>query len=108
MMPNGVSMARPPALMTPFALVWQTTQSPRAASCRPRSTVAAENTDASGRAIGAIDRHGSVAEAMPMPAATTAAMVANAPRRSTNGFRHLSAEAGGWDGVAGNTPWAEG
>src|SRR6202521_2479597 len=108
MVPNGVSIARPPALTTPSVTVWQTAQSPSAANCRPRSMVAAENTDASGRAIGAIDRHGSVAEAMPMPAATTAAIVARPPRRSTNGFRHLSAAAGGWDGVAGNTPWTEG
>src|SRR5580692_6902026 len=86
MVPNGVSMARPPALTAPFNSVWQTAQSPSAANCRPRAMVAAENTDASGRAIGAIDRHGSTAAAMPTIAAATAATLANAPRRLANGF----------------------
>src|ERR1700738_2109330 len=108
MMPNGVSMARPPALTTPSALVWQTAQSPRAASCRPRAMVAAENTDASGRAIGAIDRHGSTAAATPTLAAPSAAALASAWRRRTNGFCHLSVKAGGLDGVAGNAPAATG
>src|ERR1700737_922395 len=101
-MPNGVSMARPPALTALFALVWQTAQSPSAASCRPRAMVAAENTDASGCAIGAIDRHGSTAAAMPPTAAPSAAAPASAPRRLTNGFCHLSVEAGGLGGVPGN------
>src|SRR5712672_2246033 len=89
--PNGVSMARPPALMAPpFATVWQTAQSPRAASCWPRAMVAAENTEASGRAIGAIDRHGSTAAATPSAAAQKAATVASAPRRLANGFFQMS------------------
>src|SRR6202163_2805224 len=102
MMPNCVSMARPPALVTPVALVWQNAQSPRAASCPPRAMVAAENTDASGRAIDAIDRHGSTPAATPTIAATSAAALASAPRRLTNGFSHLSVEAGGLGGVRGN------
>src|SRR6267154_3277154 len=106
--PNGVSMARPPALRMPFAEVWQTAQSPSAASCCPRAMVAAENTDASGRAIGAIDRHGSMAAATPTTAATSAAALANAPRRLTNGFCHLSVEAGGLGGVRGNVLAATG
>src|SRR5258706_2993020 len=93
-------MARPPALMTPSALVWQTAQSPSAVNCRPRAMVAAENTDASGRAIGAIDRHGSTAAATPITAAIRAAALASAPRRLTNGFCHLSVDAEGL-GVAG-------
>src|ERR1700690_177930 len=96
MVPNGVSIARPPALRMPLILVWQTAQSPSAANCRPRSMVAKENTDASGRAIGAIDRHGGAAAAMPMPAATRAATVAVAARRTANGLCHLSVEAEGF------------
>jgi hypothetical protein len=43
MMPNGVSRGRPPVLMVPpFASVWQTAQSPSAASCPPRAMVASE------------------------------------------------------------------
>src|SRR3569832_2521953 len=86
MMPNGVSIGRPPALRTPLTIVWQVAQSPSAASCRPRSMVAAENTDASGRSIGAIDRHGRIAAAIPMPPATRAAAVAKTPRRLANGL----------------------
>src|ERR1700733_9056038 len=86
MVPNGVSRGRPPALTAPFNSVWQTAQSPSAANCRPRAMVAAENTDASGRAIGAIDRHGSTAVATPIIAAINAAALANAPRRLVNGF----------------------
>src|SRR5450755_1389231 len=95
MVPKGVSIARPPALTAPFAVVWQTAQSPRAASCRPRAMVSAEKTDASGRAIGAMARHGSTAAAMPIAAAHSAAIVANAPRGLANGFCHLSVET--WD-----------
>src|ERR1700674_2346851 len=102
MIPNGVSRGRPPALTAPFASVWQTAQSPSAASCRPRATVAAENTDASGRAIGAIDRHGSTAAAMPTAAAHNAAKVANALRRPANGFFHLSVGAGAIGAANGN------
>ena len=40
MVPKGVSIARPPALGVPPGAVWQTAQSPSAASLRPRSTVA--------------------------------------------------------------------
>src|ERR1700684_736690 len=86
MMPNGVSIARPPALtVPPLRFVWQTAQSPSAANCRPRAMVASENTDASGRAIGAIERHGSTAAAMPIPAAINAVTLATAPRRFAKG-----------------------
>src|ERR1700693_1794367 len=102
MVPNGVSIARPPALTMPSITVWQTAQSPSAASCQPRAMVAAENTDASGRAIGAIDRHGSTAAAMPTPAAHNAATVANALRRPANGFCHLSVGAGAIGAADGN------
>src|ERR1700686_4907064 len=93
MIPNGVSRGRPPALTAPYASVWQTAQSPSAASCRPRAMVAAENTEASGGAIGAIDRHGSTVAAMPTTAAHNAVTVAGAPRRGANGFFHLSVAA---------------
>src|SRR6202158_6510283 len=97
-------MARPPALMAPpFATVWQTAQSPSAANCWPRAIVAAENTDASGRAIGAIDRHGSTAAATPIAAAQRAATVASAPRRLANGFCHLLLGAGGFGAANGTT-----
>src|ERR1700737_4342458 len=100
-MPNCVSSGRPPTLITPFAPVWQTAQSPSAASCRPRAMVAAENTDASGRAIGAIDRHGSTAAATPTAAAHKAVTVASAPRRLAKGFCHLSDEAAGLGAAKG-------
>src|SRR5258708_11387875 len=100
--PNGVSIGRPPALRTPFAEVWQTAQSPSAANCCPRAMVAAENTDASGRAIGAIDRHGNTAVLIPTTAANSAATPAKTPLRRTNGFCHLSDGAAGRDGGAGN------
>src|SRR4051812_23342761 len=93
--PKGVSIGRPPALRTPFTEVWQTPQSPSAASCCPRAMVAAENTDGSGRAIGAIDRHGNTAAPTPTTATHRAATVANAPRRPINGFFHLPDEAAG-------------
>src|SRR5713226_1996805 len=95
-------MARPPALMRPFALVWQTAQAPSAANCRPRAMVSAENTEASGRAIGALDRHGSTAAAMPIAAATKAAPLANAPRRPANGLCQVSVETGGLGAANGN------
>src|SRR5258705_11732698 len=95
-------MARPPVLTAPLVLVWQSAQSPSAANCRPRAMVAAENTDGSGRAIGAIDRHGNTAAPMPTAATQRAATVANAPRRPTNGFFHLSDEVAGEDVGAGN------
>src|SRR4030088_3158615 len=107
MVPNGVSMPRPPALiMPPFATVWHTAQSPSAASCRPRAMVSAEYTETSGRAIGAIDRHGSTAAAMPTTAAHNAVAVANAPRRPANGFCHLSAETWGLADGNGNAAGA--
>src|ERR1700738_5638169 len=102
MMPNGVSMARPPALTAPSALLWHTAQSPRAASCRPRAMVAAENTDASGRAIGAIDRHGSTAALIPTTAANSAATPTMTPLRRANGFCHLSDGVEGRGAGAGN------
>src|SRR6266581_4332894 len=104
-------MARPPALMAPpFATVWQTAQSPRAASCWPRAMVAVENTEASGRAIGAIDRHGGTAAATPSAAAHRAATVASAPRRLANGFFQVSEEARGVGAAIGSAtcsaPWS--
>src|SRR6476646_4532540 len=106
MIPNGVSRGRPPALIVPLASVWQTAQSPSAASCLPRALVAAENTDASGRAIGAIERHGKAAAATPTTAAHNAAAVASAPRRPANGFFHLSIAAGGCGAANGNASCA--
>src|SRR6266446_6961998 len=68
--------------------------------------VAAEYTDASGRAMGAIDRHGSRAAAMPTPAAHNAATVASAPRRPANGFFHLSVGPRGFGAADGNASCA--
>src|SRR5580765_4978413 len=96
MTPNGVSSGRPPALTAPFALVWHTMQSPSAASCWPRAIVVAENTEGSGRAIGAIARHGSTAVPMPIAVAQTAASPANTLGRTAKGFFHLVAEAAGF------------
>src|SRR5436309_505507 len=106
MTPNGVSSARPPALTTPPTAVWQTMQSPSAASCWPRAMVAAENTDGSGRAIGAIARHGSAAVPTAIAVAHAAARPANTPGRTAKGFFHLFAGA---DGVgAGKASGASG
>src|SRR5260370_7698261 len=58
--------------------------------------VAAEYTDASGRAIGAIERHVNAAAATPTTAAHNTAAVASAPRRPANGFFHLSIGPGGF------------
>src|ERR1700753_3446107 len=104
MMPNGVSSDRPPALTRPPTLVWQTAQSPSAASCCPRAIVAAENTDGSGRAIGAIARHGSTAAAMPTTAAHSAATPAKTPRFLASGFCHLSDGVVGRDEGAASAP----
>src|ERR1700735_4599470 len=104
MIPNGVASGRPPALTRPPVAVWQTAQSPSAASCCPRVIVAAENTDGSGRAIGAIARHGSTAAPIPTPAAQSAATPANTPRRRANGFCHLSDGTAGWSEGDGNAP----
>src|SRR5262245_42686478 len=95
MTPNGVSSARPPALVTPPTAVWQTRQSPSAASCWPRAMVDAENTEGSGRAIGAIARHGSAAVPMAMAVAHAAARPANTLGRTAKGFFHLFAGAVG-------------
>ncbi len=57
-------------------------------------------------AIGAIDRHGSTAAAIPIAAAHDAAMVPSAPRRLANGFCHLSVEAGDLGAASGNAPGA--
>src|SRR5215468_1540824 len=57
--------------------------------------VAAENTDGSGRTIGAIARQGSAAVPTAMAVAQTAASPANTLGRTANGFFHLV------DGVAG-------
>src|SRR5882724_1906018 len=72
-------------------------QSPRAASCWPRAMVAAENTDGSGRAIGAIARHGSAAVPRAIAVAQTAARPANTLGRTAKGFFHLFAGAAGVD-----------
>src|SRR3954452_8829315 len=84
--PNGVSMARPPALTAPPGWVWQTAQLPSAASCSPLAMVAADQVDGSGRATGAIDRHGSASALMLTTAAAIAAMLANVPTGFANGF----------------------
>src|SRR4051794_24334269 len=84
--PNGVSMARPPALTAPPAVVWHTAQLPSAASCSPFAIVAAEYADGSGRATGAMDRHGSASALMPTTAAAIAATLANPPSGLANGF----------------------
>src|SRR4029450_7661882 len=89
MIPNGVSSGRAPALRAPLASVWQTAQSPSAASCRPRAMVAAEYTDASGLALGPPDRTGGTAAATPTTAAHNAAALASAPRRPVNGFFNM-------------------
>src|SRR5579872_120021 len=86
MTPNDVSIGRPPAFEAPPTAVWQNTQSPSAASCAPRAMVVAENTEASGLSIGAIDRQGRIALAIPMAPAINAAAVANVPRRLANGL----------------------
>src|SRR4051812_8480901 len=86
MVPNGVSMARPPALTAPPSVVWHTAQFPSAASCSPLAMVAAEYADGSGRATGAIERHGSASALMLTTAAVIAAMPANAPAGLANGF----------------------
>src|SRR5262249_54716758 len=64
-------------------------QSPSAASCWPRAMVDAENTEGSGRVIGAIARHGSAAVPIAMAVAHAAARPANRPGRTANGFFHL-------------------
>src|SRR5258708_33727334 len=94
MIPNGVSRGGPPALSPPLASVWQTAQAPSAASCLPRAVGAAENTDASGLAIGAIERHGNAAAATPTTAAHNAAAVASAPPRPGKGFFHFATAPG--------------
>src|SRR5260370_16826249 len=68
--------------------------------------VTAEYTVVSGRAIGAIDRHGSAAAATPTTAAHNAPAVASAPRRPANGFFHLSAGPGGFGAANGSAPAA--
>src|ERR1043166_8486753 len=86
MVPNGVAIARPPALAAPPAVVWHTAQLPSAASCSPFAIVAAEYADGSGRATGAIGRHGSASALMLTTAAAIAATLANAPTGLANGF----------------------
>src|SRR5258707_13211048 len=106
MIPNGVSRGRPPALRPPLASVWQTAQAPSAARCLPRAVVAAENTDASGRAIGAIERHGNAAAATPTTAAHNAAAVASAPRPPAHGGFHLSIASAGVRAAKGHASCA--
>src|SRR3954468_21380281 len=86
MVPNGVSIARPPALTAPPGAVWQTAQLPSAASCSPFAMVAAEYADGSGRGTGAIARHGSASAAMLTTAAAMPAAPANLPTGLANGF----------------------
>ncbi|BCY22131.1 hypothetical protein BPJ_25230 [Bordetella pertussis] len=70
MAPNGVSSASPPALGAPPGAVWHTTQSPAAATSRPRSIAAAEYRPGSGPATGAMaGRHGQAATTSPAAAA---------------------------------------
>src|SRR6476620_10376255 len=64
--------------------------------------VAAEYTEASGRAIGAIERHGIAAAATPTTAAHNVATVASIPRRPANGFFHLSVGPGAFGAAKGN------
>src|SRR6516164_1455765 len=93
--------------MAPLALVWQTAQLPSAASCAPRAMVAAENTDASGRAIGAIARPGRSTAPIPSAAANAAATPANTPRLAANGLRHFAdgaAATGAGNAAAGSSP----
>src|ERR1043165_1294228 len=85
MVPNGVSIARPPALTAPPAFVWQTAQLPSAASCAPFAIGAADQVAGSGRATGAIDRQGSASALMPTTAAIIAAALAKAPTGLANG-----------------------
>src|SRR5436190_17720358 len=71
--------------------------------------VAAENTDGSGRAIGAIARHGSAAVPTAIAVAHAAARPANTPGRTAKGFFHLFAGvagvgAGKASGAAGTSP----
>src|SRR6516162_8728211 len=105
MTPNGVSIGRPPALTAPPALVWQTAQLPSAASWAPRAIVAALKTEASGRAIGAMARHGNSAMPTPIAAVHSATMLANAPRRLANGLQ-LSRVGASVDAGAGRAPEA--
>jgi hypothetical protein len=51
--PNGVGNDRSPAKGCPFIAVWQTGQSPMAASLAPRSISTAGNDDGSGRSMSA-------------------------------------------------------
>ena len=79
--PNGVSNARPPALVRPPSAVWQTAQLPSAAG--------------SGGAIGAIARHGSTAAATPIAAAQAATAPAIRPPCLANGLSHVLAGLSG-------------
>src|SRR3954451_17310658 len=63
--------------------------------------VAAEYADASGRAIGAIERHGNTAAATPTVAAHNAARAASTPRRPANGFFHVSVGPGAFGAANG-------
>jgi hypothetical protein len=49
--PNGVGKGRPPARKAPASAVWQTLQSPRAATADPRSMLSGENAVGEGGAI---------------------------------------------------------
>src|SRR3954470_11951138 len=86
MVPNGVRMARPPALTAAPAIVWHTAQLPSAASWPPLAMVAVEYVEGSGRATGAIERQGSASALMLTTAAAIAATLAKAPTGLANGF----------------------
>src|SRR5262249_31228518 len=69
--------------------------------------VAAENTDGSGRAIGAIARQGKAAVPMAIAVAHAAASPANTPGRTARGFFHLlEGGAGNGTGIASAAPAA--
>src|SRR5450830_138441 len=88
--PNGVSIASPPALVAPPGAVWHTAQSPTAASKRPRSRVAADQVPALGGAMGAIS---------PCQGQAVAAMPSSAPKAANNEpnnhFERFSGDFGG-------------
>ncbi len=80
MVPKGVSIARPPALATPPGAVWQTAQSPMAASVRPRSMVA-------WLYAGALRVTGAIVERQPSrPATTPRPPMTSAPRSGPHGL----------------------
>ncbi|KAG1313375.1 hypothetical protein G6F62_014090 [Rhizopus arrhizus] len=102
--PKGVSNASPPALALPPGAVWQATQSPAAATRRPRSMARIDYSDTSGPAVsGSAGCIGHSAAAMPaspaMPAASPTQPRANglrvrSRRRSASANRNCSESNG--------------